>query len=53
MVEIERLERFVERFRSKASKAKQAQSKLKQIDRIKAARVELSATQRQRSDSSS
>jgi ATP-binding cassette, subfamily F, member 3 len=37
---IARLERFVERFRYKASKARQAQSKLKQIDRIKAARVE-------------
>jgi ATP-binding cassette subfamily F protein 3 len=37
---IARLERFVERFRYKASKAKQAQSKLKQIDRIKAVRVE-------------
>src|SRR5438552_1154137 len=33
--EIARLERFVERFRYKASKARQAQSKLKQIDRLK------------------
>jgi ATP-binding cassette subfamily F protein 3 len=33
--EIARLERFVERFRFKASKARQAQSKLKQIERIK------------------
>ena len=33
--EIERMERFVERFRYKATKAKQAQSRLKQIDRIK------------------
>jgi ATP-binding cassette subfamily F protein 3 len=33
--EIARLERFVERFRYKASKARQAQSKLKQIERIK------------------
>ena len=33
--EIARLERFVERFRYKASKARQAQSKLKQIGRIK------------------
>src|SRR3954451_15183918 len=33
---IARLERFVERFRYKASKARQAQSKLRQIDRIKA-----------------
>src|SRR5262249_3872071 len=38
--EIARLERFVERFRYKASKARQAQSKLKQIDRIKRNRVE-------------
>jgi ATP-binding cassette subfamily F protein 3 len=36
---IARLERFVERFRYKASKARQAQSKLKQIDRIKAERA--------------
>jgi ATP-binding cassette subfamily F protein 3 len=33
--DLARLERFVERFRFKASKARQAQSKLKQIDRIK------------------
>ncbi|HET6830266.1 MAG TPA: ATP-binding cassette domain-containing protein, partial [Solirubrobacterales bacterium] len=33
--EIARMERFVERFRYKATKAKQAQSRLKQIDRIK------------------
>ncbi len=33
--EIERMERFVERFRYKATKAKQAQSRLKQIERIK------------------
>jgi ATP-binding cassette subfamily F protein 3 len=38
--QIARLERFVERFRYKASKARQAQSKLKQIERIKADRVE-------------
>src|SRR6476660_6911550 len=37
--QIARLERFVERFRYKASKAKQAQSKLKQIKRIEAGRV--------------
>src|SRR5437763_10753882 len=37
--QIARLERFVERFRYKASKAKQAQSKLKQIKRIEAVRV--------------
>ena len=39
--QIARLERFVERFRYKASKARQAQSKVKQIDRIKADRVEV------------
>ncbi len=33
--EIARMERFVERFRYKATKAKQAQSRIKQIDRIK------------------
>ncbi len=33
--EIERMERFVERFRAKASKAKQAQSRVKQIERVK------------------
>ncbi len=33
--EIERMERFVERFRYKASKAKQAQSRVKQIDKKK------------------
>jgi ATP-binding cassette, subfamily F, member 3 len=38
--QIARLERFVERFRYKASKAKQAQSKLKQIKRIEAVRVQ-------------
>jgi ATP-binding cassette subfamily F protein 3 len=37
--QVERLERFVERFRYKASKARQAQSKLKQIKRIEAVRV--------------
>src|SRR3954447_9183214 len=37
---IARLERFVERFRYKASKARQAQSKLKQIKRIEAVRVQ-------------
>jgi ATP-binding cassette, subfamily F, member 3 len=34
--EIVRMERFVERFRAKATKARQAQSKLKQIERLKA-----------------
>jgi ATP-binding cassette subfamily F protein 3 len=32
--EIERMERFVERFRAKASKARQAQSRVKALDRI-------------------
>jgi ATP-binding cassette subfamily F protein 3 len=37
--QIARLERFVERFRYKATKARQAQSKLKQIKRLEAVRV--------------
>ncbi len=37
--QLARLERFVERFRYKASKARQAQSKLKQIERLQATRV--------------
>ena len=37
--ELARLERFVERFRYKASKARQAQSKLKQIEKLQANRV--------------
>ena len=37
--QIERLERFVERFRYKASKARQAQMKIKQIKKLEAARV--------------
>ncbi|MBM3667267.1 MAG: ABC-F family ATP-binding cassette domain-containing protein [Actinobacteria bacterium] len=37
--EIARMERFVERFRYKATKARQAQSKLKRIERIKAEAV--------------
>jgi ATP-binding cassette subfamily F protein 3 len=44
--EIARLERFVERFRYKATKARQAQSKLKQIERIKADRVEVTTARR-------
>jgi ATP-binding cassette subfamily F protein 3 len=44
--QIERLERFVERFRYKATKARQAQSRLKQIDRIKANRVEAPSARR-------
>ncbi len=38
--QIARLERFVERFRYKATKARQAQSRLKEIERIQGARVE-------------
>lgn len=38
--EIERLQTFVDRFRAKNTKAAQAQSKLKQIDRIKDSMVE-------------
>ncbi|MBV8395488.1 MAG: ABC-F family ATP-binding cassette domain-containing protein [Actinobacteria bacterium] len=38
--ELARLERFVERFRAKATKARQAQSKLKQIEKIRAQQVE-------------
>ncbi len=41
--EIARLERFVERFRAKASKARQAQAKIKQIERIEKERVQLAA----------
>jgi len=37
--ELARLERFVERFRYKASKARQAQSKLRQIEKLQANRV--------------
>jgi ATP-binding cassette subfamily F protein 3 len=37
--ELARLERFVERFRYKASKARQAQSKLRQIEKLQAKRV--------------
>jgi ATP-binding cassette subfamily F protein 3 len=37
--QIERLERFVERFRYKKSKARQAQSKLKQIKKLEAVRI--------------
>ena len=38
--EIARMERFVERFRAKATKARQAQSKLKHIERLKAQGVD-------------
>jgi len=44
--EIARMERFVERFRYKATKARQAQSRLKQIEKIKREGVE--ADQRER-----
>jgi ATP-binding cassette subfamily F protein 3 len=44
--QIARLERFVERFRYKATKARQAQSRLKEIQRIKANRVEVPDTRR-------
>jgi ATP-binding cassette subfamily F protein 3 len=37
--QIQRLERFVERFRYKASKARQAQMKIKQIKKLEAVRV--------------
>jgi ATP-binding cassette subfamily F protein 3 len=37
--ELARLERFVERFRYKASKARQAQSRLKRIEKLQAERV--------------
>ena len=38
--EIARMERFVERFRAKATKARQAQSKLKHIERLRAQGVD-------------
>jgi ATP-binding cassette subfamily F protein 3 len=41
--EIERLQLFVDRFRAKNTKAAQAQSKMKQIERLKEDKVELSA----------
>jgi ATP-binding cassette, subfamily F, member 3 len=44
--ELARLERFVERFRYKATKARQAQARLKQIERIREARVEAPAARR-------
>ncbi len=47
--EIARLERFVERFRYKATKARQAQSKLRQIERIRRARLEPASPRRRRS----
>jgi ATP-binding cassette subfamily F protein 3 len=43
-VDIARLERFVERFRYKKSKAKQAQAKLTQIDRLEKERASASRT---------
>src|SRR4051794_23410845 len=41
--QLERLERFVERFRYKASKARQAQSKLKEIERIRETRTQVAS----------
>jgi ATP-binding cassette subfamily F protein 3 len=46
--EIERMERFVERFRYKATKARQAQSRLKQIDKIKREGAQAEARDRRR-----
>jgi ATP-binding cassette subfamily F protein 3 len=46
--ELARLERFVERFRYKASKAKQAQARLKQIKKLEAARVHAPDAHRRR-----
>jgi ATP-binding cassette subfamily F protein 3 len=44
--ELARLERFVERFRYKASKARQAQSRLKRIERIRASQAEAAGVRR-------
>jgi ATP-binding cassette subfamily F protein 3 len=44
--ELARLERFVERFRYKATKAKQAQSRLKRIEKLQAERVGVQRTGR-------
>lgn len=44
--EIEHLESFVRRFGAKASKARQAQSRVKQLDKLKAERVELQSDTR-------
>ena len=46
--QLQRLERFVERFRYKASKAKQAQARVKQIKKLEARRV-LAPDERRRS----
>jgi ATP-binding cassette subfamily F protein 3 len=43
--EIARMERFVERFRYKATKARQAQSKLKAIERLRRAMPEVAPTE--------
>ena len=44
--ELERLERFVERFRYNARKAKQAQSRVKRIERLQANRVVVPSSRR-------
>ena len=44
--QLARLERFVERFRAKASKAKQAQSRVKQIKRLESQRVDAPGSHR-------
>lgn len=44
--EIEHLESFVRRFRAKASKAKQAQSRVKMLEKLKAQRVEITSEKR-------
>jgi ATP-binding cassette subfamily F protein 3 len=46
--EIAQMERFVERFRAKASKAKQAQSRIKALDKIERIEVASDATRRMR-----
>src|SRR5699024_10726810 len=44
--EIEHLESFVRRFGAKATKAKQAQSRVKKLEKLKAQRVELKGGKR-------
>lgn len=45
--EIQRLEAFVTRFRAKATKARQAQSRAKQLDKIKESRITLQSDRKQ------